>query len=125
MKIIGIGIDILKISRIKKIIKIFKKKFLKRILSKKERKLYKTNSRKINFLAKRFVIKEALSKAMGYGMSHGISFNNIEIYNNKMNKPKIRYLKNSILKKKYLKITKSHVSFTDEKKYAQAIVVLE
>ncbi|WP_343187931.1 holo-ACP synthase [Buchnera aphidicola (Periphyllus koelreuteriae)] len=125
MNIIGIGIDIIKIKRFKKIVKFFKKKFLKKILSYKERKLYNSSSRKINFLAKRFVIKEALCKAMGYGMSHGISFNNLEVYSNKMNKPKINYLGNSKKKKIFLKIKKSHISFTDEKKYAQAIVVLE
>ncbi|NIG99223.1 MAG: holo-ACP synthase [Buchnera aphidicola (Periphyllus acericola)] len=125
MKIIGIGIDILKINRLKKILKRFKKKFIQKILSPKEIYLYKKSKRKINFLAKRFVIKEALCKAMGFGMRKGISFNNIEVYNNKMNKPKINYLGNSNLKKKQLKIKKSHVSFTDEKKYAQAIVILE
>ncbi|NIH16621.1 MAG: holo-ACP synthase [Buchnera aphidicola (Periphyllus lyropictus)] len=125
MKIIGIGIDILKIKRLKRIIKIYKDKFIKKILSKKEIKKYKKKKRKINFLAKSFVIKEATCKALGTGMKKGISFKSIEIYKNKLNKPKINYLSKALKKKRKLGVKKSHISFTDEKKYAQAIVILE
>lgn len=125
MSIIGIGIDILKIERIKKIFYLYKKKFLKKILSKKEYYLYKKSARKIKFLIRSFVIKEAISKAMGTGMKNGISFKNIEIYYNKKKQLKINYLNSALNKANILGIQKSHISFTDEKKYAQAIVILE
>jgi holo-[acyl-carrier protein] synthase len=126
MKIFGIGIDILKINRLKKVFKKYKKKFLKRILTYKERILYEKNKRKINFLVKSFVIKEATCKALGTGMRQGISFKNIEIYQTKLNQPKINFLIScKSLKKHFLKIKKSHISFTSEKKYVQAIVILE
>ncbi|CAL4320933.1 Holo-[acyl-carrier-protein] synthase [Buchnera aphidicola (Chaitophorus populicola)] len=125
MKIIGIGIDILRIKRIKKILQTYKKNFLNKILSNKEHFFYKKSNRKIKFIIRSFVIKEATCKAMGTGMKNGISFKNIEIYYNKKKQLKINYLKNALYYKKKLRIQKSHISFTDEKKYAQAIVILE
>jgi holo-[acyl-carrier protein] synthase len=125
MKIIGIGIDILRIKRIKKILQKYKKNFLNKILSNKEHFFYKKSNRKIKFIIRSFVIKEAACKAMGTGMKNGISFKNIEIYYNKKKQLKINYLKNALYYKKKLRIQKSHISFTDEKKYAQAIVILE
>ncbi|CAL4320619.1 holo-ACP synthase [Buchnera aphidicola] len=125
MKMIGVGIDILKIKRLKKIIKNYEKIFLKKILTNIERLKYKKSKRKINFLAKRFVIKEAACKAIGIGMRKGISFKTIEVYKNKFNQPKINFHKNILVNEILLKIKKSHVSFTSEKKYVQAIVILE
>lgn len=125
MKIFGLGIDIIKISRIKKIIKKFKKKFIKKILTKKEIIYYYKNKKKINYIAKRFSVKESASKALGTGMKFGINFKNFEISNNKFGKPKLKFLKKSkkILKKKNIK--KIHISISDEKKYVISIVILE
>ncbi|CAL4320665.1 holo-ACP synthase [Buchnera aphidicola] len=125
MKIIGVGIDLLRIKRLKKISQIHEKKFLKKILTVKEKFHYYENTRKINFLAKSFVIKEAACKAIGIGMRKGISFKKIEVYNNKFNQPKIRFLKKIFINNILLKITKSYVSYTSEKKYVQAIVILK
>ncbi|CAL4320758.1 Holo-[acyl-carrier-protein] synthase [Buchnera aphidicola (Chaitophorus sp. 3695)] len=125
MKIIGIGIDILRIKRIKKIFNLYEKKFIKKILTEKEFFFYNKSIRKIKFLTRSFVIKEATCKAMGTGMKNSISFKNIEIYYNKKKQLRINYLEHALYKKKVLGIQKSHISFTDEKKYAQAIVILE
>ncbi|MCW5197672.1 holo-ACP synthase [Buchnera aphidicola] len=125
MKIIGIGIDILRINRIKKIFNLYKENFLKKILSKKEFFFYNQSIRKIKFLTRSFVIKEATCKALGTGIQNKISFKNIEIYYNQKKQLRINYLKHALYKKNKLGINKSHISFTDEKKYAQAIVILE
>ncbi len=122
---IGIGIDIIKIKRIKEIPKNRIWNFCKKILTKNELKEYKKTKNKTNFLAKKFASKEAASKALGTGIQKGIYFNNFEIYHNKIGKPKIKFLYKAlkILKKK--KAKKIHISITDEKKYAQSIVIIE
>ena len=82
MNIYGIGIDIVKISRLEKLLK--KKDYLKRIFSKKE--IQKCSKKKItsySCFAKRFAAKEAFSKALGTGISKGLNFNEIEIDNEK------------------------------------------
>ena len=86
MNIYGIGIDIVKISRLEKLLK--KKDYLKRIFSKKE--IQKCSKKKNTFyscFAKRFAAKEAFSKALGTGISKGLNFNEIEIDNEKNGKP--------------------------------------
>ncbi len=58
--IMGIGIDILEISRVEE-------KLANRILSKEEFEIW-DNRRDINFLAGRFALKEAFLKAIGIGI---------------------------------------------------------
>ncbi|WP_343191929.1 holo-ACP synthase [Buchnera aphidicola] len=125
MSIIGIGIDIVEINRIKKVYNCFKNKFAERILSKLEFKKYLFLKNKIKFLTKIFSLKEACSKALGTGIRKKVSFKNIEIYNNKLGKPKIRFLKNVLIFSKNMKVRKKYVSISYEKKYFCALVILE
>lgn len=124
MSIIGIGIDIIQISRIKKIINKFGNKFIKRILSKKEWKKFLKNNN-INFVAKRFAVKEAISKSFGTGLRKGINFKNFELYHNSYGKPKIKFLKKAKIFSKKLNIQSIHISITDEKKYICAVAIIE
>jgi holo-[acyl-carrier protein] synthase len=125
MTIIGIGIDIITISRIKKIINESGAKLAKRILSKKEFKEYLVKKNKINFLAKRFSAKEAASKALGTGMRNKITFNNFEVYNDHYGRSKLLLLNRAKILAKRMGIKYIHINLTDEKKYACAIVIFE
>ena len=75
----------------------------------------------------RFAAKEAFSKALGTGISKGISFNEIEISNNKIGKPSIKLkgvtlkIVQKILKKRLFKIV---LSISDDKPFAVASVIL-
>jgi holo-[acyl-carrier protein] synthase len=105
MSIYGIGTDIVDISRIK-IVFNKNKNFKKKIFSLKEIKYIDSKLYKIPSYAKRFSAKEAFSKALGTGISNGISFNEISINNNSKGKPyiellgKTKLIVNRILKKK-------------------------
>ena len=126
MKIIGIGVDIIKNNRIKSSIK--KIKFLKRIFSKNEILASKKTTNKINFFSKRFAAKEALTKALGTGIRNGISFKDIEIINDKLGKP--YYLINSkinklIKKKMNVKNYRLFLSISDEKEYSIAFTLIQ
>jgi holo-[acyl-carrier protein] synthase len=124
MSIYGIGTDIVDISRIKAVFK--KKNFKKKIFSLNEITTIENKLNKIGSYAKKFAAKEAFSKALGTGISNGISFNEISINNNSKGKPyvellgKTKFIVNRILKKKY----KIFLSISDEKKYAIAMVVI-
>ncbi|QCI15936.1 holo-ACP synthase [Buchnera aphidicola] len=125
MSIIGIGTDIVEILRIKKIFFNYGDKFIKKILSLEERNQYILSKNSIYFLAKKFAAKEAASKALGTGINHGIRFNELEFYNNKLGKPKLRFLKNALKKSIKIKCKFVHVSISDEKLYTCALVILE
>ena len=123
--IFGIGTDIVDISRIRRILN-KNKKFKNRIFSKKEIKQCISKTDKMAFYAKRFAAKEAFVKALGTGVSNGISFNEISVNNNKSGAPFIELLgKTEIVIKNLIKRkNKIYLSLSDEKKYALAMVVI-
>ena len=123
--IFGIGTDIVNISRIKKLLN-KNKKFKNRIFSIKEIKYCETRKNKFASYSKRFAAKEAFSKALGTGISKGISFNEISINNNKNGAPFFELLgKTKVIVKNLTKSkNKIYLSLSDEKKYALAMVVI-
>ncbi|KAF0707666.1 holo-ACP synthase [Buchnera aphidicola (Aphis craccivora)] len=125
MTIIGIGTDIIEISRIKRIFFKFGNKLAKKILSIQEWKEYIISKNKIHFIAKKFAAKEAASKALGTGINYGITFKQLELYNNSLGKPYLRFLDHAFKKCKEIECKFIHVSITDQKLYAHAIVILE
>ena len=125
MKILGIGVDSIENSRIKKSIE--SQKFIKRIFTIDEISKSKKINNKISFFSKRFAAKEAFSKALGTGFRNNLNFKDISITNDKYGKPSIKIsnkLQNFL--KKQFRTTKVtiHLSISDEKKYSIAFVVL-
>ena len=125
MIIFGIGTDIVSTDRIKNSLK--NKIFLKRVFNEKEILKCKKVNNSFNCFAKRFAAKEAFSKALGTGISNGISFNEIIVLNKKSGKPYISLIGKTkkILKKKFKgKKSKISLSLSDENKYAVAFVTI-
>ena len=126
MKILGIGVDITKNSRIKKLIK--NKSFINRNFGKKEIDFSKKKINKINFFAKRFAAKESFAKSLGTGFRNDLNFKDIEILNNKMGKPYFIKSKkiNDIIKKRFkIQNYDLFLSISDEKDYAVAFTILQ
>ena len=126
MHILGIGVDIVKNSRIKR--SIINKNFIYRIFSDGEIKESKKRKNKISFFSKRFAAKEAFSKALGLGFRNGLDFKDISIFNTKSGKPLIRIndkLKLLIKKKFKTKKINTYLSISDEKSYSIAYVIIE
>ena len=126
MKILGIGVDIIENSRIKKSIK--NDLFIKRIFSFSEINIAKKSKNKISYYAKRFAAKEAFSKSIGYGFRDNLNFKDISIINNKFGKPSFLITKKikDIIKKQF-KVSSFDflLSISDEKKYSIAYVILQ
>ena len=125
MKILGIGVDIVKNKRIQTLIR--NRNFIKRTFGTKELKFSKKRINKINYFAKRFAAKEAFSKCFGTGIRGNLSFKDIEILNDKMGKPFFYKSKkiDRIVKKKF-KIKKYDLllSLSDEKDHSIAFSIL-
>ncbi len=123
--IFGIGTDIVEVERIMNMNSL--DKFAEKILSFEELKVCKSliEEKKISFLAKQFAAKEAVSKALGTGIGESVKFNEIEILRNEYGKPYIN--STGMLTNIFddLGIIKTHVSLSDENKYALAFVILE
>ena len=126
MKILGIGVDIIKNKRIKLLIK--NKAFIERTFGKNEIRFSKKISNKTNYFAKRFSAKEAFAKSLGTGFRNNLNFKDIEILNDKLGKPyyfKSKKLDDIIRKKLKIKKYNLFLSITDEKDYSIAFTILQ
>ena len=125
MNIFGIGSDLVNIKRIQGILR-KNRNFKNRVFSKKEIVIGSKKNNQPNYYAKRFAAKEAFSKALGTGISKGLSFKDIEILNNKKGKPilNINGKSKKIVKKLIKKRFKTFVSLSDEKSHAIASVII-
>ena len=126
MKILGIGVDIIKNKRIQYSIK--SKIFLKRTFGENELEFSKKTLNKTNFFAKRFAAKEAFAKSLGTGFRNNLNFKDIEIINDNVGKP--YYLRSKkidqIIKKKFqVKNYDLFLSISDEKDYSIAFPILQ
>lgn len=122
MSIIGIGTDIVNISRIEKIYSQFGKVFVEKNFHSKEIEDFHNlpQSKKIPYLAKRFAGKEAVSKALGTGIGV-IAFKDIAILNNALGAPYV-FLDKSL--EQYDENMKIDISLSDEEPFAVAFVVI-
>ena len=126
MKILGIGVDVIKNKRIQNLIN--KKSFINRTFGKNEVMLSKKSSNKTNYFAKRFAAKEAFAKSLGTGFRNNLNFKDIEILNDKIGKPyyfKSKKINNIINKKFNIKKYNLFLSITDEKDYSVAFTILQ
>ena len=126
MKILGIGVDIIQNSRIKRLI--IKKSFINRSFGKQEIKLSKKEKNKVNYFAKRFAAKESFAKSLGTGFRKNLNFKDIEILNDKLGKPYFfvsKKIHNIINKRFKIKRFNLFLSISDEKDYSIAFTILQ
>lgn len=120
--IFGIGTDIIHIPRIEAIYKKFGARFLHRILHEDEYNIFckLKDFQQMNFLAKRFAVKEAVAKAFGLGIG-SLSFKSINIHNDRNGKPQVKI---TALTKNINNKHKIEVSISDDYPIAVAFAVV-
>ncbi len=132
MSILGIGSDICNIHRIDALYKKFNHKFLTRIFSSEECIHFEElpNAKKIPFLAKRFALKEAVSKALHTGIGKHVYFTEISCISHKNQPPTVslqgKTNETALLlaqKNKYARY-KICASLSDDTDYALAFIIL-
>ena len=126
MKVLGIGVDIVKNSRIKK--SILNKSFLYRVFTNEEILISKNTKNKSSYFAKRFAAKEAFSKSLGTGFRDDFNFKDISVINDKLGKPSFfitKKIKNLIKKRFKINSFNFFLSISDEKKYSIAFVIFQ
>lgn len=126
--VFAVGIDIIEVERIMRLKDAYGEKFLNRVFSKGELNycLSKKNTKSAaRSLAARFAAKEAFVKALGTGVSMGVSFKDIEVLSSPSGKPEILLHGKSKELAEYNKIKSIHLSISHSKEYAVANVILE
>ena len=121
--IIGVGTDIVRIDRIKRLIEKYNQMFLSRILCSEElKKIEKLPVGKLySFVAKRFAAKEAISKAFGIGIGQYLQFKTITIINDELGRPLVVLNSTKI---KDIRQFRVHLSMSDDYPNALAFAIL-
>jgi holo-[acyl-carrier protein] synthase len=114
----AIGVDIIKIDRIKRAISRSQESFLKRIYTPAEL-VYAHN---VSSLAARFAAKEAVMKALGTG-TRGVGWKEIEILTNADGAPLVRLYGQALQRSTELGLAGFQVSLSHSRKYAIAFVM--
>ena len=122
--IFGIGVDVLKLSRIERCYQRFGEHFVRRLLLPAERAQLERTKRPERFLAMRFAAKEAVVKAMGTGFAHGVWIRDVGIVQDKWGKPEIVYSARGERVRRRLGVGAGHVTLTDEAGLIVAVAVL-
>jgi holo-[acyl-carrier protein] synthase len=127
--IIGIGNDLIDITRVEKALERHGERFIQRVftpveIGKSERRRMRSAS-----YAKRFAAKEACAKALGTGMSAGVFWRDMGVVNLPSGKPTMALTGGaakrlqSLLPPGHKAVI--HVTITDEFPLAQAYVIIE
>jgi holo-[acyl-carrier protein] synthase len=126
MRIIGIGTDIVEISRISRLLQGGNERFLRRVLHADEYERFHQVSTALSaaWLAKRFATKEACSKALGTGIGEHAQLAEIETCHDKLGKPRLVLHGKTLATAGRLGVTDLSLSLADERSHAVAFVVL-
>jgi holo-[acyl-carrier protein] synthase len=126
--IIGIGNDLIDISRIESTLNRFGDRFLKRVYTNVEREKSERRANRVESYAKRFAAKEACSKALGTGIRMGVYWSDIAVTNLKSGKPTISLTGGAAKRLDEITPTgmvpKIDISMTDEPPLAEAFVII-
>jgi len=121
--IYGVGIDLVKIERMKDVVERWGRRFLDRVFTESEISYCYEKKNPYLSLSVRFAAKEALIKAIGSAVP--VSLTDIEVANVNTGKPflKVKGRLEDFFKEKLIK--KAHLSLSHEHEYGVAFVVLE
>ena|SRR5271165_2810249 len=123
--IVGSGIDLAEIGRIRQSIDRYGTRFLNRIYTAGEQAYCLRKRNSAESFAARFAAKEAGAKALGTGISHGVSWLEIEVVREPSGKPTIKYHGRAAQIAARLGVAHAALSITHTADLAMASVVLE
>ncbi len=121
----GIGIDMVRNSRIENLIDKWGDKFLRKVFTDDElMQNGDSKNRNISYAAN-YAVKEAFVKALGTGFRRGIKFHNIAVKRNELGKPFIDLRGSTKQIAAQRGLTKIHVTISHDGEYSVAMVILE
>ena len=123
--IVGTGVDIAEVPRIRKSIKRFGERFLNRVFTSGEIEYCEAKASKFESYAARFAAKEAGMKALGTGWNHGVRWRDIEVVRPKGQRPTIRFHGQAAAFAEQLGAKNIALSITHTAEQALAHVILE
>jgi holo-[acyl-carrier protein] synthase len=123
--IVGTGIDIAEVPRIRKSIERFGERFLDRVFTPGERRYCDSKANRVERYAARFAAKEAAMKALGTGWNHGVRWRDCEVVRMPGARPTIQFHGKAGQFAAKLGMKNAALSLTHTKDQAMAQVILE
>ncbi len=123
--IVGSGIDLVEIDRIQHSLDRFGARFLNRVYTRDEQAYCLKKRNAAESLAARFAAKEAGAKALGTGMSYGVTWVEIEVVREPSGRPTLRFHGRAAQMAQKIHARRAALSLSHTANLAVASVVLE
>lgn len=123
--IVGTGIDLVEIDRIQRSLDRFGARFLDRVYTPAEQAYCLKKRNAAESLAARFAAKEAGAKALGTGISRGVTWVEIEVVREPGGRPALRFHGRAAEMARALNASRAALSITHSANLAMASVTLE
>ncbi|HYP08478.1 MAG TPA: holo-[acyl-carrier-protein] synthase [Bryobacteraceae bacterium] len=123
--IVGTGVDLAEVHRIRESIERFGDRFVQRIYTEHEIAYVQRKANKYERYAARFAAKEAGMKALGTGWRRGIQWKDFEVANLPSGRPTLRLHGEAARLAEHMGVTAVHLSLTHTQENALAYVIFE
>lgn len=123
--IVGTGIDIAEVPRIRKSIERFGERFLHRVFTEGEMRYCDSKANRAERYAARFAAKEAAMKALGTGWNHGVRWRDCEVTRMPGGRPTMQFHGRAAEFAAKLGVRNASLSISHTQEQAIAQVILE
>jgi holo-[acyl-carrier protein] synthase len=123
--IVGTGVDITEVARIRAAVDRFGERFLKRVFTPDEVRYCTSKVNVAERLAARFAAKEAGMKAIGTGLRQGVTWQDVEVVRMPGQRPQLRFHGRAAEIASAMGCKRTHLSLSHTKEQAVAYVILE
>ncbi|MBW2459069.1 MAG: holo-ACP synthase [Deltaproteobacteria bacterium] len=121
--ILGLGIDVCSIERMRGILDKWGDRFWNRILCEEEREQLAKRADRATVLAGRYAAKEAAAKALSGG--RGVGWHHVQVLSSRRRPPEMRLVGPARASADRVGVTHVHLSITHDAGVAAAVVVME
>lgn len=126
--ILGLGSDLVDITRVERTLARFGERFIARVFTETERRKCEERASRAASYARRFAAKEACSKALGTGLRHGVFWRDMGVVNLPGGKPTLVLTGGALERLNSMvpsgMVPRIDLSMTDDPPIAQAIVII-
>ncbi len=123
--IIGTGVDLVEIERLRKVLEKLKDRFVHRVFTAQEQQYCSAHRDPAPHFAARFAAKEALFKALGTGWARGVTWLDVEVRRERQDAPILRLSGEALRLSESMGAHKIHLSLSHSDQWAIAMVILE
>ena len=123
--VLGLGTDLIEISRIEESLRRYGDRFLERIFTVDEVAYCRRKKGSAESFAARFAAKEAGAKALGTGISRGVSWKEIEVRRQQGERPTLHWSGRALERSIAMGVRSTSLSLTHSRDLAMAVVMIE